>query len=41
VSFNGRLAPDGALLWASGPDGGLAYHVELTLADAAPTDAEQ
>jgi 3-methylfumaryl-CoA hydratase len=41
VSFNGRLVADGALLWASGPDGGLAYQVELTLADAAPTDAEQ
>ncbi len=41
VSFNGRLAPGGALLWASGPDGGLAYQVELTLADAAPADAEQ
>jgi 3-methylfumaryl-CoA hydratase len=41
VSFNGRLAADGALLWASGPDGGLAYQVELTLADAAPTDAER
>jgi 3-methylfumaryl-CoA hydratase len=36
VSFNGRLAAGGALLWASGPDGGLAYQVELTLADAAP-----
>jgi 3-methylfumaryl-CoA hydratase len=41
VSFNGRLAADGALLWASAADGGLAYQVELTLADAAPTDAEQ
>jgi 3-methylfumaryl-CoA hydratase len=33
VSFNGRLAPGGALLWASGPDGGLAYQVQLMLAD--------
>jgi 3-methylfumaryl-CoA hydratase len=41
VSLNGRLAADGALLWASGPDGGLAYQVELALADAVPTDAEQ
>jgi len=41
VSFNGRLAADGALLWASGPDGGLAYQVELALTDAAPTDAKQ
>jgi 3-methylfumaryl-CoA hydratase len=41
ASFNGRLAADGALLWASGPDGGLAYQIELMLVDAAPTDAEQ
>jgi 3-methylfumaryl-CoA hydratase len=41
VGFNGRLAPDGALLWASDPDGCLAYQVELMLADAAPADAEQ
>jgi 3-methylfumaryl-CoA hydratase len=34
VAFNGRLAADGALLWAAGADGGLAYQVELTLADA-------
>jgi 3-methylfumaryl-CoA hydratase len=34
ISFNGRLAADSAQLWASGPDGGLAYQVELMLADA-------
>jgi 3-methylfumaryl-CoA hydratase len=33
VAFNGRLAGDGAMLWASGPDGGLAYRVDVTLAD--------
>jgi 3-methylfumaryl-CoA hydratase len=38
ASFNGRLTAGGAQLWASGPDGGVAYQVELTLADAA-TDA--
>jgi 3-methylfumaryl-CoA hydratase len=35
VTFNGRLAGGVARLWASGPDGGLAYQVDLTLADAA------
>jgi 3-methylfumaryl-CoA hydratase len=35
VTFNGRLADGMALLWASGPEGGLAYRVDLTLADAA------
>jgi 3-methylfumaryl-CoA hydratase len=35
VTFNGRLADGVALLWASGPDGGLAYQVDLTLADTA------
>jgi 3-methylfumaryl-CoA hydratase len=35
VTFNGRLAGGKALLWASGPDGGLAYQVDLTLAEAA------
>jgi 3-methylfumaryl-CoA hydratase len=35
VTFNGRLADGMALLWASGPDGGLAYQVDLTLAGAA------
>jgi 3-methylfumaryl-CoA hydratase len=39
ATFNGRLTPGGALLWASGPDGGLAYQVELTLADRASADA--
>ena len=34
VAFNGRLADDTAALWASGPDGGLAYRVEVTLAGA-------
>ncbi len=35
VTFNGRLAADAAMLWASGPDGGLAHQVELALADKA------
>jgi 3-methylfumaryl-CoA hydratase len=35
VTYNGRLSEGMALLWASGPDGGLAYQVDLTLADAA------
>lgn len=34
VTLNGRLAGEAAQLGASGPDGGLAYQVELTLADA-------
>jgi 3-methylfumaryl-CoA hydratase len=37
VAFNGRLAGDTAALWASGPDGGLAYRVDITLAGAAAT----
>ncbi len=37
VAFNGRLAGDAAALWASGPDGGLAYRVDVTLAGAAPS----
>jgi 3-methylfumaryl-CoA hydratase len=36
VTFNGRLAGDTAVLWAAGPDGGLAYRVDVTLGDAAP-----
>jgi 3-methylfumaryl-CoA hydratase len=36
VAFNGRLAGDTAALWASGPDGGLAYRVDVTLAGAKP-----
>ena len=32
VAFNGRVAGDTAALWASGPDGGLAYRVDVTLA---------
>lgn len=35
VSFNGRLGGGGARLWASGPDGGLAYLVDVTLAERA------
>jgi 3-methylfumaryl-CoA hydratase len=35
VAFNGRLAGDGAALWASGSDGGLAYRVDVTLGGAA------
>jgi 3-methylfumaryl-CoA hydratase len=37
VAFNGRLADGKAALWASGPDGGLAYRVDVTLAAASPT----
>jgi 3-methylfumaryl-CoA hydratase len=37
IAFNGRLAGDAAALWASGPDGGLAYRVDVTLAGAAPS----
>jgi 3-methylfumaryl-CoA hydratase len=33
VSLNGRLSADAAQLWAAGPDGGLAYQVEVMLAD--------
>jgi 3-methylfumaryl-CoA hydratase len=36
ITFNGRLVSDGALLWASGADGGVAYQVELALTDVAP-----
>jgi 3-methylfumaryl-CoA hydratase len=32
VTFNGRRTGDGAMLWASGPDGGLNYRVDVTLA---------
>ena len=32
VAFNGRLAGDTAALWASGPDGGLAYRMDVMLA---------
>ncbi len=32
VTFNGRLTGDTAALWASGPDGGLNYRVDVTLA---------
>jgi 3-methylfumaryl-CoA hydratase len=35
AAFHGRLAGDGAALWASGPDGGLAYRVDVTLGRAA------
>ncbi len=37
IAFNGRLAGDAAALWASGPDGGFAYRVEVALAGAAPS----
>lgn len=33
LSLNGRLSADSAQLWASGPDGGVAYQVQLMLAD--------
>jgi 3-methylfumaryl-CoA hydratase len=36
VAFNGRLAGDAAALWAAGPDDGLAYRVDVTLAGAEP-----
>jgi len=39
VAFNGRLAGRAAALWASGPDGGLAYRVDVTLAGDAPSAA--
>jgi 3-methylfumaryl-CoA hydratase len=29
--FNGRLAGDTAALWASGPEGGVAYRVDVTV----------
>ncbi|MBV9968452.1 MAG: MaoC family dehydratase N-terminal domain-containing protein, partial [Xanthobacteraceae bacterium] len=32
VTFNGRRTDNGALLWASAPDGGLNYRVDVTLA---------
>jgi 3-methylfumaryl-CoA hydratase len=32
VTFNVRRTADGAMLWASGPDGGLNYRVDVTLA---------
>jgi 3-methylfumaryl-CoA hydratase len=35
AAFHGRLAGDGATLWASGPDGGLAYRVDVTLGGTA------
>jgi hypothetical protein len=34
IAFNGRLAGDAAALWASGPDGGFAYRVDVALAGA-------
>ena len=37
VAFSGLLAGDAASLWASGPEGGLAYCVDVTLAGVAPT----
>jgi 3-methylfumaryl-CoA hydratase len=35
ATFNGRLAGNEASLWASGPDGGLAYRIDMTLAPKA------
>jgi 3-methylfumaryl-CoA hydratase len=32
ITFNGRLSGNTAALWASGPDGGLNYRVDVTLA---------
>jgi 3-methylfumaryl-CoA hydratase len=34
AAFNGRLAGNGAALWATAPTGGLAYRVDLTLGGA-------
>jgi 3-methylfumaryl-CoA hydratase len=31
VAFNGRLTAEGTFLWATGPDDGLAYRVDVTL----------
>ena len=31
ITFNGRLEGGTAALWASGPDGGLNYRVDVTL----------
>jgi 3-methylfumaryl-CoA hydratase len=33
VTFNGRVAGDTASLWATAPDGGLAYRVDVTLGE--------
>jgi 3-methylfumaryl-CoA hydratase len=35
ATFNGRLTGEAASLWASGPDGGLAYRIDMTLAPKA------
>jgi 3-methylfumaryl-CoA hydratase len=35
ATFNGRLTGDTASLWASGPAGGLAYRIDVTLAPKA------
>ena len=32
TTFNGQLEGDTVALWASGPDGGLNYRVDVTLA---------
>jgi hydroxyacyl-ACP dehydratase HTD2-like protein with hotdog domain len=31
ITFNGRLTGNTAALWASGPDGGLNYRVDVNL----------
>lgn len=31
IAFEGRLTADGAMLWATAPDGGLAYRLDVTL----------
>lgn len=36
VTLHGRQRPGGADLWATAPDGGMAYRVALTLADGRP-----
>jgi 3-methylfumaryl-CoA hydratase len=34
VAFNGRIAGDTAMLWATAPDGGLAYRLDVTLGES-------
>lgn len=36
VTLHGRRRPGGAELWATAPDGGVAYRVDLTLTDSRP-----
>jgi 3-methylfumaryl-CoA hydratase len=34
TTLNGRLTEDGASLWAAGPDGAVAYRVDVTVGNA-------